>query len=188
VSPGAGHRDRSGSWLTPASNRLSRIRHDNCRFGPMSVPQVRLPGMAVEFQVTFDSADPAAHAGFWAEALHYVLQPPPSSFASWDAALDAWGVPEVQRNDRSALVDPAGVGPRLFFQKVPEPKAAKNRLHLDLRAAAGLNGEDRLTALEAECDRLVGLGANRVQRFEPDALSAGFIVMQDPEGNEFCLD
>jgi glyoxalase superfamily protein len=144
--------------------------------------------MAVEFQVTFDSADPAAHAAFWAEALHYVLQPPPSGFASWDAALDAWGVPEEQRNDHSALVDPAGVGPRLFFQKVPEPKTAKNRLHLDLRAAAGLSGEDRLTALEAECDRLVGLGASRVQRFEPDALSAGFIVMQDPEGNEFCLD
>ena len=144
--------------------------------------------MAVEFQVTFDSADPARHAAFWAEALHYVLQPPPSGFASWDAALDAWGVPEEQRNDRSALVDPAGVGPRMFFQRVPEPKTAKNRLHLDLRAAAGLTGEDRLTALEAECDRLVGLGANRVQRFEPDALSAGFIVMLDPEGNEFCLD
>jgi glyoxalase superfamily protein len=144
--------------------------------------------MGVEFQVTFDSADPGAHAAFWAEALHYVLQPPPSGFPSWDAALDAWGVPAERRNDRSALVDPAGKGPRVFFQRVPEPKTAKNRLHLDLWAAAGLSGEERLTALEAECARLVRLGATRVQRFEPDALSAGFIVMRDPEGNEFCLD
>ena len=144
--------------------------------------------MAVEFQVTFDSADPAAHAAFWAEALHYVLAPPPPGFPSWDAALDAWGVPAEQRNDRSAIVDPAGKGPRVFFQRVPEPKTAKNRVHLDLRAAAGLTGEARLAALEAECTRLVALGASRVQRFEPGPMSAGFIVMGDPEGNEFCLD
>jgi hypothetical protein len=144
--------------------------------------------MAVEFQVTFDSGDPAAHGAFWASALGYVLEPPPTGFASWDAALDAWGVPVERRNDRSALVDPAGVGPRLFFQKVPEPKTAKNRVHLDLRAAAGLTGDDRMAALEAECARLVALGASRVQRFEADSASAGFIVMHDPEGNEFCLD
>jgi Glyoxalase-like domain len=144
--------------------------------------------MAVEFQVTFDSADPAAQAAFWAGALHYELQPPPSGFPSWDAALDAWGVPTERRNDRSAIIDPVGAGPRVFFQRVPEPKTSKNRVHLDLRAAAGLSGEARLAALEAECARLVALGARRVQRFEPDALSGGFIVMFDPEGNEFCLD
>ena len=144
--------------------------------------------MGVEFQVTFDSADPAAHAGFWAQALHYELEPPPEGFASWDAALDAWGVPPERRNDRSALRDPAGTGPRVFFQKVPEPKTAKNRVHLDLRAAPGLTGDDRMAGLEAACDRLVGLGAARVQRFEPDGFSAGHIVMLDPEGNEFCLD
>jgi hypothetical protein len=144
--------------------------------------------MTVEFQVTFDSADPAAHAAFWAEALHYVLAPPPPGFPSWDAALDAWGVPAEQRNDRAAIVDPAGAGPRVFFQRVPEPKTAKNRVHLDLRAAAGLTGEARLAALEAECARLVALGASRARRFEPGPMSAGFIVMGDPEGNEFCLD
>ena len=142
----------------------------------------------LEFQVTFDSADPATHAAFWAEALHYVLQPPPAGFDSWDAALDAWGVPAENRNDRSALVDPDGAGPRLFFQKVPEPKTAKNRLHLDLRAAAGVPAEGRSDALEAECSRLVALGARRVHRHESDAMDNAFIVMQDPEGNEFCLD
>jgi glyoxalase superfamily protein len=144
--------------------------------------------MAIQFQVTFDSADPAGHAAFWAEALRYVLEPPPSGFASWDAALDAWGVPPEHRNDRSAIVDPAGAGPRVFFQKVPEPKTAKNRVHLDLRAGAGLTGDDRMAALEAECARLIAAGASRVQRFEVDAGSSGFIVMHDPEGNEFCLD
>jgi hypothetical protein len=144
--------------------------------------------MATEFQVTFDSADPAAHAAFWAEAIHYVPQPPPPEFDSWDAALDAWGVPPERRNDRAALVDPAGVGPRLFFQKVPEPKTAKNRVHLDLRAAAGVPPEGRADALEAECTRLVALGARRVRRLEADGIDAVCIVMQDPEGNEFCLD
>ena len=61
-------------------------------------------------------------------------------------------------------------------------------LHLDLRAAAGLTGEARLAALEAECARLVAPALSRVRRFEPGPMSAGFIVMGDPEGNEFCLD
>ena len=144
--------------------------------------------MAREVQMTFDCADPAAQAGFWAEVLGYVVQPPPPGFDSWDQALDAWGVPAGRRNDRSALVDPDSRGPRVFLQKVPEGKTAKNRLHLDVRAAPGLEGEERMAALEAECERLVALGAVRVERFEPGGLGSGHIVMQDPEGNEFCLD
>ncbi len=140
------------------------------------------------FQVTFDSADPAAHAAFWAEALHYILDPPPAGFDSWDAALDAWGIPADQRNNASAVVDPDGAGPRLYFQKVPEPKTAKNRVHLDLRAAVGVPIEGRADALEAECTRLVAIGARRVRRIEADKINNVCIVMQDPEGNEFCLD
>ena len=144
--------------------------------------------MATTFQVTFDSADPAAHAAFWAEALHYVLPAPPEGFESWDAALDAWGVAEEHRNDSSALVDPDGVGPRIYFQKVPESKTAKNRVHLDLRAAVGLESQARSEALEAECARLVALGARRQRRMEADGVNEVCIVMEDPEGNEFCLD
>ena len=144
--------------------------------------------MATQFQVTFDSADPVALAAFWAEALHYLPAPPPRGFDSWEAALDSWGVPAEHRNDRTALVDPDGVGPRLFFQKVPEPKTAKNRVHLDLRAAAGRPPEERSDALEAECERLVALGASRFRRLEADGIDEVCIVMQDPEGNEFCLD
>jgi hypothetical protein len=144
--------------------------------------------MAKQVQVTFDWPDPAALSAFWAEALGYALEPPPPGFESWDDALEAWGVPAGHRNDRSAVSDPAGAGPRLFFQKVPEGKTVKNRVHLDVRAAPGLRGDERMTALEAEADRLEALGATRVQRFDATGMDAGHIVMQDPEGNEFCLD
>ena len=142
---------------------------------------------ARQVQVTFDCADPGALAAFWAEALGYRIDPPPPGFATWEEALDAWGVPAERRNDRSAASDPDGVGPRLFFQKVPEGKVVKNRLHLDVRAALGLRGDERMATLEAECARLGALGATRVERFEP-GFDAGHIVMRDPEGNEFCLD
>ena len=144
--------------------------------------------MSREIQVTFDCGDPAALALFWAETLGYVVQPPPPGFDTWDAALDAWGVSPEHRNDRSAAVDPDGNGPRLFFQKVPEGKTAKNRVHLDVRAAPGAEGDERMAALEAAAERLVALGARLDHRVEPGAMDNGFIVMADPEGNEFCLD
>ncbi|MGH3360917.1 MAG: VOC family protein [Nocardioides sp.] len=150
-----------------------------------------------EIQVTFDCGDPEALCRFWAEALRYVVQPPPGReaapgedpIAAWRAFLTELGVPEERHNDAAAVVDPAGAGPRVFFQRVPEGKTAKNRVHLDVRAAPGLETEERMAALERECERLTGLGATRLQRHEPaPPMSAGFIVMQDPEGNEFCLD
>jgi catechol 2,3-dioxygenase-like lactoylglutathione lyase family enzyme len=145
--------------------------------------------MAREFQVTFDCADPNALAGFWCEVLGYSYDAPPPGFDTWDAALESFGVPPERRNDASAASDPEGSGPRLFFQKVPEGKSAKNRVHLDVRAAPGLQGDERMGALEEECERLVALGAERVRRHEPaPPMSHGHIVMTDPEGNEFCLD
>ncbi len=145
--------------------------------------------MSRELQITFDCADPEALCRFWVEAMGYQLQPPPPGFESWDGFLDSVGVPAEARNSRSAAVPLDGAGPRLFFQRVPEGKSAKNRVHLDVRAAPGLSGGDRMSALEAEASRLVALGATRVERFEPGAeMSDGFIVMTDPEGNEFCLD
>ncbi|KKJ99881.1 VOC family protein [Micromonospora sp. HK10] len=145
--------------------------------------------MARDVQITFDCADPAGLAAFWADVLGYRLQDPPAGFASWEQALDALGVPPERRNDASALVDPEGAGPRLFFQRVPEGKQAKNRVHLDVRAAPGLAGDARMAALEAEAARLVALGATRLRRHEPaPPLGAGHLVLTDPEGNEFCLD
>lgn len=145
--------------------------------------------MAREIQVTYDCADPAALAEFWAVVLDYRVQPPPNGFDTWDAALEAFGVPAERRNDRSALIDPTGQGPRLFFQKVPEGKAAKNRIHLDVRAAPGHDGDERMAVLEEFAARLVALGATRITRHEPaPPLDGGHIVLADPEGNEFCLD
>lgn len=145
--------------------------------------------MSRNVQITFDCADPAALAAFWADALGYQLQDPPEGFESWEQALEAMGVPPDRRNDASAVVDPEGSGPRLYFQRVPEGKQAKNRVHLDVRAAPGLSGDARMAALEAEAERLVSQGAARLQRYEPaPPLEAGHIVMADPEGNEFCLD
>ncbi|SEG47635.1 hypothetical protein SAMN05216223_105387 [Actinacidiphila yanglinensis] len=153
--------------------------------------------MSREIQVTFDAHDPQALSSFWREALGYVHPGPPGvdlpegadPLAAWDAFLDRAGVPEEERNAGSAVEDPEGRGPRIFFQRVPEGKVAKNRVHLDVRAAPGLAGEERMAALEAACDRLVALGATRVRRHEPaPPMSAGFLVMTDPEGNEFCLD
>ena len=145
--------------------------------------------MSLTVQVTFDCADPATLATFWAVALGFRVQPPPPGFDTWDDALDAWGVPPERRNDRSAVVPPEGAeGPRLFFQKVPEAKTAKNRVHLDVRAAPALEGEARMQRLEEVSQELVALGARRLARFEPGGIDAGHLVMADPEGNEFCLD
>ncbi|MGW2917858.1 VOC family protein [Streptomyces angustmyceticus] len=145
--------------------------------------------MARDVQITFDCADPAGLAAFWAEALGYRLQDPPPGFDSWEQALAAMGVPPERRNDASAVVDPDGSGPRLFFQRVPEGKQAKNRAHLDVRAAPGLDGDARMAALEAAAERLVARGATRLGRHEPaPPFGAGHLVMADPEGNEFCLD
>jgi hypothetical protein len=92
-------------------------------------------------------------------------------------------------NDASAVTDPSRTVPRLYFQRVAEPKQAKNRVHLDLRAAPGLEGKARMTALEWEAARLVTLGATRLAPHEPALpLDGGHIVMAEPEGNEFCLD
>ena len=126
--------------------------------------------------MTFDSADPAAHAAFWAEALHYVLAPAAVRFPVVGHGAGCVGVPAERRNDRSAIVDPAGVGPRVFFQRVPKPKTAKNRVHLDLPAAAGLTGEARLAALEAECRvwspwARVGFSASNPARSRPGSSS-----------------
>ncbi|MFB7873728.1 VOC family protein [Nocardia sp. NPDC056064] len=114
-------------------------------------------------QVTFDCAEPERLARFWSEVLGY-------------------------EHRGSACVDPSGVGPRLFFQRVPEGKVVKNRLHIDVRVGTGLVGDERVAALEAECARLTSLGATRVRLLLADGVEESCLVMQDIEGNEFCLD
>ncbi|MFD7256322.1 VOC family protein [Streptomyces sp. NPDC059874] len=139
-----------------------------------------------QFQVTFDCAEPERVARFWRAVLGYDVPPPPEGFATWgdfDRAL-----PSGHQGPEFASIDPTDGGPRLFFQRVPEGKAVKNRLHLDVRVGTGLVGEERLAALEAECARLVALGAVRGQLLLADGVDESCLGMQDIEGNEFCLD
>ncbi|UFQ13983.1 MULTISPECIES: VOC family protein [Streptomyces] len=139
-----------------------------------------------KFQVTFDCAEPERVARFWCEVLGYVAPPPPEGFPTWDEYNRS--LPAEERGAWFACSDPSGVGPRLYFQRVPEGKVAKNRVHLDVRVGTGLVGDERLAALEAERDRLVALGAVCVQVLPADEENESCIVMQDIEGNEFCLD
>jgi hypothetical protein len=139
-----------------------------------------------QVQITFDCAEPERVGRFWCEVLGYAAPPVPDGFATW-ADYDH-SLPGEQQGAWFACADPTGAGPRLFFQRVPEGKVAKNRVHLDVRVGTGLVGEERLAALEAECARLVPLGAVRVQLLPADEENESCLVMQDVEGNEFCLD
>jgi hypothetical protein len=144
--------------------------------------------MAIGVQVVFDCADPDRLARFWAEALGYKLQDPPAGYGSWEDWARDQGIPEERWNDASAVVDPDGHGPRIYLQRVPEPKTVKNRVHLDLNVTGGPSAgpvEQRREQVEAEVERLFGLGATRQRAVEE--LGVYWVVMQDPEGNEFCV-
>lgn len=139
-----------------------------------------------KFQVTFDCAEPERVARFWCDILGYVVPPAPNGFATWgdyDRSL-----PAERQGAGFVCMDPEGVGPRMYFQRVPEGKVVKNRVHLDVRVGTGLVGAERLATLEAESARLVALGATQVRVLLADGEEESCIVMQDIEGNEFCLD
>jgi Glyoxalase-like domain len=122
--------------------------------------------MASLRDIVVDCAHPAALARFWAAALDgYAVAPYDEEEL---ARLRSVGVLDTE-DDPTVLV--IGPGPRLFLQRVPEPRRVKNRLHLDLTA----DEPDR------EIDRLTGLGARVAARY------AGHVTLTDPEGNEFCV-
>lgn len=140
--------------------------------------------MASEIQVTFDCSDPHAMACFWAEALGYDKEDHSSLVEQLlsAGALDPDRTVEVdggrQFAEVSACRDPSGKGPRIFFQKVPEERTTKNRVHLDLHV-----GHD---GYEMEVERLERAGAKRL--WYSDDRGAKCWTMADIEGNEFCVD
>lgn len=131
----------------------------------------------MRFQVTFDADHPESLARFWALALGYVKQPPPAGFDTWEAFAVAHQIPEEEWGRVAALVDPDGTGPRIFFHQVPEGKTVKNRVHLDVNV-----GEDRI---EEQVAALIAAGAAEIDR--KAELGSRWVVMRDPEGNEFCV-
>lgn len=141
--------------------------------------------MVRRLQVAIDCADPERLATFWAPVLGYVVDAPPAGYASWqDFSRSAGGAGESW----SALVDPARAGPRVLFHRVPEPKAGKNRVHLDVRisAAGEVPAETRRRQVDAEVARLQTLGGTHLRTEEDE--HDYFAVMTDPEGNEFCIN
>jgi catechol 2,3-dioxygenase-like lactoylglutathione lyase family enzyme len=147
--------------------------------------------VTTRFSVTFDCSDPDRLTSFWAAALGYQLKDPPAGFDDWLTYFRSIGVPEEELRGATAvyLVDPDGVGPQLFFQEVPEAKVVKNRVHLDLHVGGGPDVplHIRRQRVNAEADRLVGAGATKL-RVSDEVADHYFVVMQDPEGNEFCLN
>jgi hypothetical protein len=128
-------------------------------------------------------------AEFWSEALGYIEQPPPSGFETWDEFADSVGIPELQRNDLNAVVDPDGVGPRILFERWDAGEPNK-RVHIDLNVIAGtgssLTPEERQSKLEEERARLEELGAT-FHRTASGMAGETWIEMFDPEGNWFCV-
>jgi catechol 2,3-dioxygenase-like lactoylglutathione lyase family enzyme len=143
-------------------------------------------GMASKLgNITFDCGDPTALATFWADVFGY---PHPEWPEDLRKELLDGGLNEEDLANKSAIEDPTGVGPRLFFQRVPEGKTAKNRMHVDIRATPGRR--PTLDELVAEKDRVVALGATVLVDYDSNwgPVPERHFVMQDPEGNEFCID
>ena len=144
--------------------------------------------MTTAWTITIDATRPAVVAAFWREALGYVEAPPPTGFASWEDWFVACEVPEDERDDGAALVDPQGVGPRISVLKVPEPKQGKNRVHLDLQVSGGRSRPpaERRAAIEATVARLLAVGATVLAEHSLGE-HLDHVVLADPEGNELCV-
>lgn len=150
------------------------------------------PHTPLHWKLVIDAADPHAQADFWAAALRYEVE---DNSALIERLLGFGAVsPEitVESHGRKAWRDliavrhpedpydkesGTGLGRRLLFQRVPEPKTIKNRLHIDVHAEPGQR--------EAEVARLADLGATVLREVKEPG--GEWVIMTDPEGNEFCV-
>jgi hypothetical protein len=140
--------------------------------------------MASDLQVVVDSTAPHELADWWAEALGWQVEPQDEAFIERMVQTGAATEADTMRH-RGALVWALGAAitspdpgrPRVLFQRVPEEKTVKNRLHLDVHV-----GPDRR---EAEVARLLGLGATELWRGAQGPMA--WVTMADPQGNEFCV-
>ena len=133
--------------------------------------------MSRTIQLTYDAHDPRRLGLFWRAALDYAVDPPPGgqigdpeeTLAAWIAFLRSVGVPEEQHNSAFALVDPAGHGSADLLPAGARGQGGQEPAAHGRAGGPGLSGEDRMAALERECDRLVALGATRRGDTSPTA-------------------
>jgi hypothetical protein len=148
--------------------------------------------MVYDIHIVFDCADVDKVSRFWLTALEGYNYPgsppdqpagsPPEGFESWEAFADAHDIPADQRYAARTIIDTSGHRrPDIFFLKVPEGRTVKNRLHLDIKASKGLPPDQVRARQDAEAERLVAAGATIAEYVE------GHFIMQDVEGNEFCV-
>jgi catechol 2,3-dioxygenase-like lactoylglutathione lyase family enzyme len=141
--------------------------------------------------LVIDCADPDRLARFWAAALGYELAPAPAGFATWNDFYRELGVREEELVDGADRIsDPEGHGPSLWFHVVPDAKAVKNRLHLDIHASGGraVPFEVRRQRVDAEARRLTGLGATMAAALFEEGIDHYGVALRDPEGNEFDIN
>jgi hypothetical protein len=147
----------------------------------------------LHWKLVIDASDPHAQAEFWAQALGYLVEDNSAQIARLVAlghvseerdtveahGRRAWRDLVAVRHPDDPYDEATGIGHgrRLLFQRVPEAKTVKNRLHLDLHASPGQR--------DAEVARLEGLGATVLRRVEEPG--GTWTVMADPEGNEYCV-
>jgi Glyoxalase-like domain len=130
-------------------------------------------------------------ARFWAAALGYALEPPPTGFVSWDDYRRDLGAPKADlATGADRIIDPDGGGPRIWFQVVPERKTVKNRLHLDVHVSGGraVPIQTRRQRVDAEPRRLADLGTTMVGVLSEEGIDHYGVAMNDPEGNEFDIN
>ena len=140
--------------------------------------------MAYDFQVTFDSATPHDLADWWAETLGWQREPSDEEFIRSMVAQGHAAEADTMRHrgelvwvDGAAILRPDGTGPRVLFQRVPEPKTVKNRVHLDVRV-----GVDQVAA---EVERLTARGATVLHEGRQGPHT--WVTLADPDGNELCV-
>lgn len=147
-------------------------------------------------QLVIDCHDAGVLLPFWAAALDYLPSPPPPGFDTWNAWYRSVGVPDTELDPTGdgtdRLTDPAGTGPAVWFQPVPENKVVKNRLHLDLYVGVDGAGRrlpyaERRPVVRARADALIELGGVEIRVDDAPEHERYSVGLADPEGNELCL-